>query len=166
MFAKLLTELILVATVFTLVIEPPTKLTLVIALATTSISEDASFKSLATVSISDTVSSKSSATFLTLTMSVATVLTLAMLVATVVMLALFPAAVVTLDAIPATVVVFAEIPATVVTFALIPATVALNDLTTVDVASPTNGQHLVYNTTSSKWEAAEDNSVAMAIALG
>jgi len=46
------------------------------------------------------------------------------------------------------------------------ATVALNDLTTVDAASPTNGQHLVYNTTSSKWEAAEDNSVAMAIALG
>jgi len=46
------------------------------------------------------------------------------------------------------------------------ASVSLNDLTTVDAASPTNGQHLVYNSTSSKWEAAEDNSVAMAIALG
>ena len=32
------------------------------------------------------------------------------------------------------------------------ATVTLNDLTTVDVANPTDGQHLVYNSTSSKWE--------------
>ena len=78
-----------VATVFTLVILLPTLLTLVIFVATVSISDVASFKSSATVSTSDTASAKSFATATTFVISVATVLTEPMLLATVLMFAEF-----------------------------------------------------------------------------
>jgi len=51
------------------------------------------------------------------------------------------------------------------------ATVALDDLTTVDVGSATDGQHLIYNSTSSKWQPGEvedttGKSIAMAMIFG
>ena len=87
MLLKAFTSEIFVHTVFTLEIEPPTKFTFVILLATTSISETASCKSFA-VSI-------------TFAISVATVFTLAILVATVFILVLLDARVAIPD-IPAT----------------------------------------------------------------
>ena len=87
------------ATVVTSPETAPTAFTFEILLATISISEAASFRSLATVSISDTVSAKSFATVITLAIFVATEFTEFMLEATVV----------TLDATEATVVISPDI---------------------------------------------------------
>ena len=75
--------------VFTEAILFPTLLTFVIAFATVSISEVASFKSSATVTTSETASAKSLATATTFVILVATVFTEPMLVATVLIFVAF-----------------------------------------------------------------------------